>query len=265
MYYIIQKNIFNDPRYSEIFTVLKRLGLPYEEVIFQPNSTHFDIETDRKDIFVYGSVKLAKVSTTFDWYPGSFYGGNHAFQYYAQGYGKYLINYKSTLANLSDPINWSENTRLFIKPSEDAKCFTGKVFTQPEWEDFVYYSLKDPHDNRVTPCTQIQISHPSKLIKEARIWIVNKQVVTGCYYRFHDTTIFEADVSTTGIAFAQKMAQHYSVADAYVMDIALTYDGWKIIEVNCINSAGFYGADIEAIILALEAFYNTPPKPASLP
>ena len=60
MYYLIQKNIFQDPRYDEIFHVMKALNLPFQEVRFQPNSTELNIETTRKDIFVYGSVKLAK-------------------------------------------------------------------------------------------------------------------------------------------------------------------------------------------------------------
>jgi len=48
----------------------------------------------------------------------------------------------------------------------------------------------------------------------------------------------------------------YNVANAYVMDIALTFDGWKIMEVNCINSAGFYKGNVKEIIAALENFYT---------
>ncbi|MFK7972837.1 MAG: ATP-grasp domain-containing protein, partial [Bacteroidia bacterium] len=69
-------------------------------------------------------------------------------------------------------------------------------------------------------------------------------MVTSSYYRFHGDVEFEEHAAAEGLAFAQHMAGLYNVADAYVMDIAMTMDGWKIMEVNCINSAGFYKGDV---------------------
>jgi len=256
MYYIIQKNIFKDPRYDEIFEVLEELGLDYECVEFKPNSNEFEMLTNRKDIFVYGSVKLAKVTADFNWFPGSFYGNNHEFEKYSRGYGANLINYGSYILKFSDKINWSNKTELFIKPSTDAKVFTGKVFNEPEWNDFVHNTLNDSQNQRINKNTSIQISEPYSLIKEARVWIVGEKIVTSSYYRFHGGIEFEENVEESGLQFAQNMAELYNVADAYVMDIALTYDGWKIMEVNCINSAGFYKANVKNIIVALENYYK---------
>lgn len=255
MYYIIQKNVFVDPRYDEIFRVLEELNLPYEEIQFLPNSNHFEYETDRKDVFVYGSVKLAKMTKGFDWKPGSFYGGNHEYVNYANGFGEFLLNPNNRIFNFSDALDWSMNDRLFVKPSQDAKAFTGKVFTKVEWEDFQYYTLTDKQQNRISENTKIQISKPQKLIKEARIWIVDSEIVTSSYYHFYDGIEYEEYVSDEALAFAKQMANHFRVADAYVLDITLTLDGWKVVEVNCINSAGFYKADVKAIVLALEDFY----------
>lgn len=257
MYYLIQHNIFADPRYDEIFAVLDKHQLPYEKVRFQPNSNVFDYQTKRQDIFVYGSVKLAKVSADYDWTPGSFYGGNHQFSNYAKGFGEYLLNYPSQLCQLTDEIDWGTHETLFIKPSKDAKVFTGKVFNRHDWEDFVYESLNSPNNQHIHENTPIQISPPYSLSKEARLWIVDNQVVTSSYYRFHDGAAFEKAVPNDAIAFAEQAAKQFRVADAYVMDIGLSTNGWKIVEVNCINSAGFYNADIEQIIVALEHFYST--------
>lgn len=256
MYYLIQHNIFADPRYDEIFTVLDKHQLPYEKVRFQPNSNVFDYHTKRKDIFVYGSVKLAKVSADYDWTPGSFYGGNHQFSNYAKGFGENLLNYPSQLCQLTDEIDWGTHETLFIKPSKDAKVFTGNLFNRHEWDDFVYESLNDPNNHRITENTLIQVSPAHFLHKEARLWIVNNQVVSSSYYRFHHTTPFAENVPDDAVSFVEKMADLFHVADAYVMDIGLTDTGWKIVEVNCINSAGFYKADIEKIVLALEDFYQ---------
>ncbi|GAA3521576.1 hypothetical protein GCM10022393_39980 [Aquimarina addita] len=235
---------------------MNRLNLAHEIIEFKANSSVFDIKTKRKDIFVYGSVKLAKVTADFDWNPGSFYGRNHEFEKYAKGYGKNSINYESYICKLTADIDWSRTPRLFIKPSKDAKVFTGKVFNKSEWKDFMYNRLNESDNTRLTSATMIQISQPYFLIKEARIWIVGKKVITSSYYRFHGDIEFEENVAVDGLDFAQRMAELYNVADAYVMDIAMTLDGWKIMEVNCINSAGFYKGEVTKIIQALENFYK---------
>ena len=256
MHYLIQENVFKDPRYDQIFVVLETLNLPYETVRFHPNSVVFDYHTTRQDIFVYGSVKLAKVAAGFDWAPGSLYGGNHAFERYAAGYGNNVINHDSYLGKFTDELDWRGGSRLFIKPSKEAKVFTGRVYHEVEWRDFVHNTLNDPSNHRVTADTAIQASTPYALIKEARTWIVDGRVVTSSYYKFHGDLPFEPTLAEDGLAFATRMAQLYAVADAYVMDIALTLDGWKIVEINCINSAGFYRGDVHEIVLALEAFYG---------
>lgn len=252
MYYIIQKNVFHDERYDEIFRVLKELNLPFEEVSFNPTSSEFEIKTKRIDVFVYGSVKLAKATANYNWIPGSFYGNNHEYESYSIGFGENILNCGSIVRKFSDNFEWENKQTLFIKPSVDAKVFTGKVFSKPEWDDFVYNTLNSQENNRVQPTTSIQISKSYHIFKEARVWIVNRNVVTSSYYLFHGNIDYEENVSQEGLAFASEMAQLYNVADAYVMDICETFEGWKIMEVNCINSAGFYKADVKKIIVALE-------------
>ena len=257
MYYIIQNNVFQEPRYDQIFDVMEELELEYEIVEFQPNSNVLEFRTKRLDVFVYGSVTLAKITANFNWNPGSFYGENHEFEKYAEGFGEHVINYGSRICEFNQPIDWTNSELLFIKPSKDAKVFTGKIFNCHEWADFVYNSLNDPQNDRIKATTLIQISEPYRIVKEARIWIVNSTVITSSYYKFHGNVDFEESVSKEGLDFAQKMANLFHVAEAYVMDVALTFEGWKIMEVNCINSAGFYKGNVKKIILALEAFYSS--------
>ena len=255
MYYLIQKNVFQDPRYDEIFHVMEELKLPFERVSFHPNSNVFDFKTERKDIFVYGSVKLAKVATKFGWKPGSYYGNNHEYEKYSKGYSNHILNFGSFISEFSENFEWNNET-LFIKPSKDAKVFTGKVFSKPEWEDFVYNTLNSNENKRLNGKTQIQVSKSYKIIKEARIWIIDRKVITSSYYYFHGNVEYEESVAEDGLKFAKEMAEIYNVADAYVMDICKTYSGWKIIEVNCINSAGFYKGNVKDIIIALEKLYQ---------
>ena len=108
----------------------------------------------------------------------------------------------------------------------------------------------------IVPESLIQITEPKQIFKEARIWIIGGEISTSSYYRFHGNIVYEDNVSNEGLNFAKKMADLYMVADAFVMDICETLDGWKIVEVNCINSAGFYKGNIQGIISDLERKFN---------
>lgn len=54
------------------------------------------------------------------------------------------------------------------------------------------------------------------------------------------------------VVFAKAMLDIYQPAKAFVLDIAITLFGPKIIEVNNINSSGFYASNIEDIVVAIE-------------
>ena len=103
----------------------------------------------------------------------------------------------------------------------------------------------------------VQASIPQEIIKEARLWIIGKQIVAGVYYKFHKDVTFENEVATEGIEFTKKMIDTFNVAEAFVMDICLTYDGWKIVEINCINSAGFYpNLNIKSLVRGLVIYFT---------
>jgi ATP-grasp domain, R2K clade family 3 len=256
MYYLVQSNIYSDPEHHKIFDILAELNLEYEKIELH-NTAELSIKTDRKDIFVYGSVKLARLAKVHtDWTPGSFYGGNHTFKIHSEFYKHHLLNYETDVFEFGEMGVWEAGETKFIKPYTDAKVFTGKVFTEVKWADFVKESLLNPRTPMLHAQTLVQASKPKKILKEARIWIVGETVIDGVYYHFHDSTPFESTVSDDGIAFAKAMVKIFNVADAFVMDIGLTEEQeWKIIEINCINSAGFYHLNPRALFRALEVFF----------
>ena len=52
------------------------------------------------------------------------------------------------------------------------------------------------------------------------------------------------------------MVDIYQPAEAFVIDVCLVEDDWKIVEINCINAAGFYLCDIQKLITELEYYFN---------
>lgn len=103
----------------------------------------------------------------------------------------------------------------------------------------------------------VQISEAKLTIKEARLWIVGGQIIDAGYYKFNDNAPFEENVSEDGLSFANKMIQLFNLEEAFVMDICLTNEGWKIVEINCINSSGFYpNTNVKSIIKALNIYFS---------
>jgi hypothetical protein len=258
MFYVIQENVFREENYNKIFDVMKRLKLPYEVLRFDKNGNFNPLMNRRKDVFVFGSVRAARLASNKQWIPGSFYGENHDFQIYKLFYKNNLLNYDSQLKDISDKINWELNEIKFIRPTKDSKTFNGKLYTKTKWEDTV--KMVEEKNLGVIPPVTIQVGTPKKIYKEARIWIVNGKIVTSSYYKFNDNVVWSEDVEPEGLEFAQRMVNIYQVAPAFVMDICLTPDGWKIVEINCINCSGFYKGDLQKLVMALEDLYSNVDK-----
>ncbi len=59
------------------------------------------------------------------------------------------------------------------------------------------------------------------------------------------------------INFTPQCIDQYTPHTIFVMDIAETNEGFKIIECNCFNGTGFYGHDIKAIIQSITNHLKT--------
>jgi hypothetical protein len=53
------------------------------------------------------------------------------------------------------------------------------------------------------------------------------------------------------------MVDKFKLADAFVIDVCLTSNGWRIVECGCINSCGFYDSDLSLLIDSVERVFNT--------
>lgn len=258
MLFLVQSNISVDPDYPRLFDALEELKLDYETIHIAKETNTLELKTDRKDIFVIGSVKLARLAKAHEnWTPGSFYGEAHSFKNYSKYYKGHLLNEAAHIFEIGEELDWNEGEEKFIKPYQDAKLFTGKLFNKTDWEDFVHYMLKDPNRPRFTKEKLMQASVPQTILKEARLWVVGTQIVGYSYYKFHGDIQFEKDLPAEALDFADQMIALYQPAEAFVLDICLTYDGWKVVELNCINSAGFYpNLNIKALLKALNLYFS---------
>lgn len=255
MYYIVQENVFKEENYDNLIKALDKLQLPYEIVKILPFVDTFEFETNRTDVFPFGAVKMSRISRSLYWKPGSQLNDNHDFQVYCMHYRDNLLNWDSKIIGFGDDSFFSKEL-FFARPTKDTKVFTGRVFDMQEWREFKENALTNGHSTLLDVNTEIQISSVKKLQQEIRFWIVKGKVVAASQYRLGGGYCLNENVDQSAYDFCQKMVDLFWLNDAFVMDLALVNDEYKIIECGCINSAGFYRANLQKLIISLESAFN---------
>ena len=146
---------------------------------------------------------------------------------------------------------------FFVRPTKDSKVFSGQVYSKEAWSD--YTKICNVHDtvNVITEEIQVLVSPVKNIQQEVRCWVVGGKVVTASGYKIGTRVVYtNYDDETFYTDFAQKMVDKYQPAEAFVLDVCLVNDELKVVEVNNINSAGFYECNITKLITALESHFN---------
>lgn len=250
MYYVVQENVFRETNYNNLIIALDRLALPYEIVQVFPFIDTMKIETKRKDVFPFGSLKMARISTELGWKPGSQMNANHDYLVYKDFYKENLLNWDSKIYKFGDEFFSKEI--FFVRPTKDTKVFTGRVFDMEEWEEFREFSLTNGYSTLLDVNTEIQVSTVKKIQQEIRFWIVKGEIVTASQYRLGTRLVLSENVDQSAYDFCKKMIKLFQLNDAFVMDVCLSDNKYKIVECGCINCAGFYKADMQKLIMKIE-------------
>lgn len=262
MIYILQNDMF-DTRYPHIYNVMDKLGLTYRSVKVFPFSDKvvelknipesFDLE-DLKEFdlptepfMVFGSVKLSRIAST-KWGKGTFLNSNHDYEVYSKFYKDNLLNWGCDIVPFNHDADTWKDDYMFVRPALDSKIFNGKKFSKAEWNEFVEYNLKN-FDKELNLAEQkVVVASLKKIEEEVRFFVVNGKVITGSRYVYQGKFSPYKWYDDEAKEYAQKMVDIYQPADAFVIDVCLTEKGWKIVELNCFNCAGYYECDLEAIL-----------------
>ena len=140
---------------------------------------------------------------------------------------------------------------LFVKPLEEMKLFNGLVIPDQQDIGHVHFEkyrkwFNPDHDVKLLVSPAVQID------AEYRVVVVNKQVITASTY-----PMLDAEVPDHVIRSAQVAANIWSPMPVYVLDIAVTDRGNKIVEYNQFGTSAMYACDQEKIIQALENYFQS--------
>lgn len=248
MHYVVQTNLFSEEGHDRLIASMDAMGLSYELVKLLPFVDEIPAKTDRKDVWCFGALKMAKLAPLCDWQPGVIMTANHDFEVYRGHYGDNLLNNDSVVTSLGDPGLDRIEGSFFVRPTLDTKSLNGTVCTAGEWA-----VMRDRLiHNGLSPETSIQVAATKHVSYEHRFWVVGGRVVTGSQYkrrtRIDDGNPIDPELQE----FAQAMVDKFQIAKAFVIDVCRTPDGLRIVECGCINCAGFYRSDVQRLLVALE-------------
>lgn len=270
MFWVVQSNLYKEVNFQILINSLKRMQIDFalvKPLSFTLKLTHPDFDLNgqdihdipepfidnRQNIMVCGAYTMAKIAKDRGWTPGAFLNENFNFNSWCSGWGAHhMLNEEAITAKVKDidiPIHWN---KFFARPTEDTKSFSGTVFNKPDFEDWLK-KLKEMNSKAtLNGETTIMIAPLKNIYCEYRLFVVDKKIVTGSLYKLRDQVIYSEILDENVLSFAKEMIQEWTPDRAFVLDIAITDEGMKIIEVNNINSSGFYKADVGKFIMAIE-------------
>lgn len=268
--WLIQSNI-KESRFKDLTEQLERLKCNFQLIkmfaftnAFYSNdvlSLNFeeaptlDIPAN-ENIVIMGSVGTSRLGKDLGIFPGGFLTDNSDFGVWSKAYGlENILNYDAVQGKMFE-LEIPKNGDFFVRPVKDDKTFSGLISNYDSFTSWID-KLKQFEEGecRLNKDTEIIISGLKQIYSEYRFFIVDGKIVTYSMYKQGNTVIHKQDENLEVYNFAQKMVDRWNPIDAYVLDIADTSNGPKVIEINAFGSSGFYACDIQKIILAIEEKY----------
>jgi hypothetical protein len=254
MHWIVQEGMYSEAGYRDLCDALVRMNVPHTFVKPVPFTT--DLIPDpavENPVMVCGAMSMIKAAKKRGWTPGAFFNENFRFECWYDHYGDEMLNADARVCRFDEVDDYF--VKFFIRPTEDTKSFNGQLLTWPDFEAWRKQVLAIPPQDRRTlgPETMVVVASPKTIYREYRFFVVDGEIVSGSQYKLGDAVIHDARIDSDITDYVKRIVGVWQPDRAFCLDIALTPDGPKVLEINCINSAGFYAIDVMRFVAAIES------------
>lgn len=256
--WILERDVFSEKCFNEMVSHFKDNGIPYHVVRIIPfiHEIEGKCPSVSNPVVVYGSIGIQKLAQMREWIPGVFTDPTKFnYETYRDALGDLLLNpdcIRMPMSQVASYLNESGRDYFFIKPNGDTKEFAGTLM---EASDFATWHRKmldtgylDGND------FDIVISDPKKLDCEWRIVVVDGKISSSSLYRQYQMVKPEQHIIPEVADLVMKAHSKFVPAPVYVIDIAQTENGFRVIEYNTFNSAGMYACDVGCVIDDINKF-----------
>lgn len=250
MFWIVQNNVFSEERYDLVIATLQRGQIPFAVVTVVPFS-HELIPYPIVDgpVAVIGSYGLVKIAKSLGWGPGVFYNDQIDFNIYADKFGNHMLNYDAKVCRFGEVVMTEPS---FIRPTDDGKSFAGGVISPHDFDDWRERICSIDGFATIDMDTQVVVAPYKEIHSEYRFFVVDNKIVSASRYKLGNRLNPSEDVPYDLHQSAYEFIQIWQPDRAFVIDLAITDQGVKIVEFNNINAAGWYKADVSKIIQAID-------------
>ena len=269
MHWILQDNLFNEAAYQNLLDTLTRFNISHSihKVIPFIGEITPEPELDTHNVICMGSYSLRHAAKKNGWYPGVFDLEPYDFNVQLKHWGTEMLNHDAVVSRFQDAVFTEDE--MFIRPIQDSKVFSGTLMFKDEFEQWQQKVciLEFDYGNSLSKDTLIQVVKPKKIYAEYRFWIVDQKVVTASLYKRGNKVMYSQDVDRHVYDYvhtilntkdqkqnilADTVNRGWSPHDAWVLDVCETPDGMKVVEINTLNSCGFYAANMTDLVLTLD-------------
>lgn len=248
--WVVQSNLGSHDDVERIAQACAALGLQCIQVQSIPFSSELpDVPEGQPTVF-YGSTRFVfNAWRSRRWTPCAFH-DEEAFRVSrAQAaWGARMFNAQARLTTLgplaAEP--WPASRAFFLRPDGDHKEFAGQVMQMGELRDWV--ARLEPGGFEFDLATPVVVAEPVEIDYEWRLFLVDGRAVAASHYRASGRLSIQADAPAEVIAFAEEAAARWSPAPAFVLDVASAAGRLGVLEVNGMNSSGFYACSIPAVV-----------------
>jgi hypothetical protein len=261
---LIQDNVLQrEGQYAQLKRALDILEIDHQFVnvfafvdkIFDSSVHASEIEDVEELIFdpaiktlTFGSQRLSRLAQERGLYPAAFNSDNFDYTNWSKGFGlDCILNGDTRIVQLKNAT--VESDRIFVRPFRDDKAFNGMAMDQEtflEWKEGI---CSNPDASTILNSeTYITLASVKQIHSEYRFFVINKQVVTGSQYRLGRTVIYNDNVPEHIREYAQEMTAKWQPHICFVIDIADTPLGPKVVEINSFGVSGFYHCNMFKVI-----------------
>lgn len=126
---------------------------------------------------------------------------------------------------------------IFIRPDADLKTFTGQVLD---------YRAAPNRLAHVPLDTPMLLNMTREILFETRCWMVEGKVIAAVTYREFSKRSIKPHLVIPEVLsnYAEEAAKLITPAGVFVMDIAGTHKGLRVIEINSFHASGFYSTEM---------------------
>lgn len=229
---------------------LCKFGMSYDDCILQM----YREPIASRNIVFYGSFQFSRKANGKIRVFGKDL-SKFACNYYYPQLGANLLNYDYVMIPAGDferkKLRWFDhNWSLFVRPNSVDKVFTGKVVT---------VSSENNIPKTVSPDTLLVVAPTQNIIKEWRMIVIDKEVVTGGQYKENGKIVRVEGPPNKVYNYAQEVVSNsnYNPDVAWTLDICETeYGELKVLEVGPFSCSGLYACDTTEIVKRIGRIYE---------